>query len=376
MRGRVVIAGAGETAWGKHPGRHRIDLIVEAARAALSEAGVEKGSVGGLFIKMANSEPSFLYGQKVAEALGIKPLMGASLDQGGAAPIALISYAAMAIEAGMIDTALVCYGDTPRTGSRSVYERPRGDGAAYGMYSSASGYAFIHQAYRQRYGVPDEVFGKLVVQTRANGAANPAAQLRLPLTLDDYLDGPRTIDPMRRDDMCLLSDGAAAVLLMSRERVKSLGCTNAVPVLGFGQGQESWDVHLRTDLTTSRAKDSAAMAFRMAGLGPDDIDVAQLYDCFSVVPLITLEDYGFAKPGQAGAMVSEGRTAADGGLALNTGGGLLSHSGSPGLPLVIEAVRQMQGGAATQARSPRAAIVSNQGGAMQTHATLILGAPQ
>jgi acetyl-CoA acetyltransferase len=376
MRGRVVIAGAGETAWGKHPGRHRIDLIVEAARAALAEAGVEKGSIGGLFVKMANSEPSFLYGQAVAESMGMKPLMGASLDQGGAAPIALISYAAMAIEAGMINAALVCYGDTPRTGSRSVYERPRGDGAAYGMYSSASGYAFIHQAYRQRYRVPDEAFGRLVVQTRVNGAANPAAQLRLPLTLEDYLNRSRTIEPMRRDDMCLLSDGAAAVLLLSRERAKVMGCTQAVPVLGFGQGQESWDIHLRADLTTSRAKESAAMAFRMAGMGPKDINVAQLYDCFSIVPLITMEDYGFAKPGQAGAMVAEGQTAPDGRLALNTAGGLLSYSGSPGLPLVIEAVRQMQGGAVTQVRSPRAAIVSNQGGAMQTHATLILGTPQ
>jgi acetyl-CoA acetyltransferase len=375
MRGRAVITGVGETAWGKHPGRSRIDLIVEAAQVALAEAGVEKGAVGGLFVKMANSEPSFLYGQAVAEAMGMKPAMGASLDQGGAAPIALISYAAMAIEAGMIDAALVCYGDTPRTGARGVYARPRGVGAAYGMYSSASGYGFIHQAYRQKYSVPDEVFGAIAVQTRANGAANPEAQLRQPLSLDAYLAGPHVIEPMRRDDMCLLSDGAAAVLVMSSDRAKAMGCTWAVPILGFGQGQESWEVHLRDDLTTSEAKTSAQIAYRMAGVGPEDIDVAQLYDCFSVVPLITLEDYGFAKPGHSGAMIAEGATAPGGRLPLNTSGGLLSHTGSPGLPLVIEAVRQMQGRAVTQAQGARKAIVSNQGGAMQTHATLILGEP-
>ena len=159
MRGKVVIAGVGNTRYGKHPGRDRVDLIVEATRAALADAGLSKDMVDGVFVKMANSEPSILYGQKVSEALGLRPKIGCSLDQGGAANIGLITYAAMAIEAGMIDVALVCYGDTARTGSRAVYHRPRGDDAVVGWYSTAAGYALIHQAYRNAYAPRDEEFG-------------------------------------------------------------------------------------------------------------------------------------------------------------------------------------------------------------------------
>jgi acetyl-CoA acetyltransferase len=375
MRGKAVIAGVGHTSWGKHPGRDRIDLIVEACAATLADAGVDKAMVDGVLVKMANSEPSFLYGQKVAEALGLRPKIGASLDQGGAAPAALVAYAAMAIEAGMMDMALICYGDNPRTGSAAVYSRPRGEASIYGWYSTAAGYAMIHQAYRQAYAVPDAHFGAIAVQCRANGAANPQAQLRRPLTLDEYLAAPPMIEPMRREDCCLLSDGAAAILVTSARRARELGLDRSVPVLGFGQGQESWEVHLRPDMTSTMAKASAETAYTMAGLGPRDIDIAQLYDCFSVVPLITMEDYGLAPRGQAGAFALAGGIALDGQLPINTAGGLLSETGSPGLPLIIEGVRQLRGDAALPVKGARTCIVSNQGGSMHTHATLILGEP-
>ncbi|MBM3572104.1 MAG: thiolase family protein, partial [Alphaproteobacteria bacterium] len=159
MRGRAVIAGIGHTAYGKHPGRDRVSLIVEAVRHAVADAGIDKNRIDGVLVKMANSEPSFLYGQRVADALGLRPRLGCSLDQGGAANIALISYAAMAVEAGQCEFAVVCYGDTPRTGSRAVFHRPRGDDAIYGWFSVAAGYALIHQAYRHAHHVPDQGFG-------------------------------------------------------------------------------------------------------------------------------------------------------------------------------------------------------------------------
>jgi len=373
MRGRVVIAGVGETAWGKHPGRDRIDLITEATAAAIVDAGIAKDMIDGVLVKMANSEPSFLYGQQVAEALGLKPRVGASLDQGGAAPAALIAYAAMAIEAGLMDVCLICYGDTPRTGSRAVYSRPRGAEAAYGWYSTAAGYAMIHQAYRQMYNIPDAHFGAVAVNARANGAANPKAQLRAALTIEDYLASPYMIEPLRKDDCCLLSDGAAAVVVMSTARAAKQGITHAVPVLGFGQGQESWEIHLRNDLTRTMAEASAAAAFKMAGLARKDIDVAQLYDCFTIVPLLTLEDYGFVPRGHAAAFAADNGFGTTGRLPSNTSGGLLSQSGSPGLPLIIEGVRQMRGAANLQVKNARTCIVSNQGGSMHTHSTLILG---
>lgn len=373
MRGRSVIAGVGHTAYGKHPGRDRVSLIVEAVRNALADAGIEKQRVDGVLVKMANAEPSILYGQKVAEALGLKPKLGCSLDQGGAANVALISYAAMAIDAGLMDVAVVCYGDTPRTGTRSVYHRPRGDDAVYGWYSTAAGYALIHQRYRQQYAIADEQFGAVAVQCRSNGARNPNAHLRKPISLDEYMSSPYLVEPLRRDDCCLVSDGAAAVVVMSARLAGELGIDRAVPILGFGQAQESWDVQYRASLTETVAADSASIALRMAGLTHADIGVAQLYDCFTVTPLLTLEDYGFCKRGQAGAFAAEGAIAPDGRLPLNTSGGLLSETGTPGLQLVIEGVRQMRGDATLQVGGDKACIVSNQGGTMHTHATLILG---
>ncbi len=375
MRGRTVIAGVGHTRYGKHPGRDRIDLIVEAARKAVTDAGIEKTQLDGVLVKMANSAPSILYGQKVAEALGLRPRVGGALDQGGAANISLISYAAMAIEAGLMEMALVCYGDTPRTGSRAVYHRPRGDDAVYGWYATAAGYAMIHQAYKQRYATPDAHFGAIAVQARANGLENPEGHLRQALSMEAYLEGRALIEPLRRDDCCLVSDGGAAVIVTSAERARALGIDKAVPILGFGQGQESWDVHLRPDLTHTMAEASAETAFAMAGLGPTDIDVAQLYDCFTVTVLQTLEDYGLAPRGQAGAFALAEGIGPEGRLPLNTSGGLLSESGTPGLQLVIEGARQMRGDARLQVKDPRACIVSNQGGSMHTHATLILGHP-
>lgn len=376
MRGRAVIAGVGHTRYGKHPGRERIGLIVEAARAAIGDAGLDKEQIDGVLVKMANSAPSILYGQKVAEALGLRPKVGCSLDQGGAANIALISYAAMAIDAGLMEMALVCYGDTPRTGGRAVYHRPRGDDALYGWYSTAAGYALIHQAYRQQYECRDEHFGAIAVQCRANALDNLDAHLRQPLTMDDYLAGGYLVEPMRRDDCCLVSDGGAAVIVTSAERASALGIDKAVPILGFGQGQESWEVHLRRDMTRTMAETSAQTAYRMAGLSAEDIDLAQLYDCFTVTVLLTMEDYGLAPRGGAGAFALSEGISAEGALPLNTSGGLLAESGTPGLQLIIEGARQMRGDARLQVSNAETCIVSNQGGSMHTHATLILGQPQ
>ncbi len=374
MRGKVVIAGVGNTVYGRHPGRDKVDLIVEAAREAIGDASMAKDEIDGVFVKIANAAPTVLYGQKVSEALGLQPTIGCALDQGGAANIGLITYAALAIRAGIIRNALICYGDTARTGSHAVYHRPRGDDAIMGWYATAAGYAMIHQAYRQRYKSCDEHFGAVAVAARDHGARNPKAQLRKPLTMEAYLAGSYVVEPMRRDDMCLLSDGAAAILLMSATDARRRGCVRAVPVLGLGQGQESWEVHLRPDLLSTRAADSAEMAFTRAGIRRDEISFAQLYDCFTITVLQTIEDYGLAPRGQAGARALAEGLGVDGWLPLNTSGGLLSESGTPGLQLIIEAVRQLRGEAHVQVKSPRYGLVSNQGGSMHTHATLILGA--
>ena len=181
------------------------------------------------------------------------------------------------------------------------------------------------------------------------------------------------VEPLRRDDCCLVSDGGAAVVVMSAKRARQLGVPNPVPILGFGGGQTSWEVAQRPTLTETAAKVSAATAFEMAGLGPGDIDCAQLYDCFSFVPLMTLEDYGFCKKGEGGRFVEGGRIEIGGELPLNTSGGLMSETGMPGMQLVLEAVRQIRGTSSSQVDGASTCIVSNQGGVMHTHSTLIVG---
>lgn len=375
MRGKVVIAGVGHTAFGKLPGRSTISLNIEAIRKALVDAGVDKGQVDGLFAKAPTSKFEMMYAQKLAEALGIVPRIGGVWDQGGASNIGMISYATMAIEAGQCEIAVVALADNPATGTRQAYEKSYGDDGSglFGWFGTPAGYAMIAQRHMGQYGTTSDQLGAIAVACRKHGANNPHAQLRKPLTLEQYRQSRLIVEPLRRDDCCLVSDGAAAVVLMSERRARELKVAKPVPVLGFGQGQTSWEVALRPDLTTTAARISAETAFAMAGLRPTDIDVAQIYDCFTIAVLMTLEDYGFCAKGEGGRFVEGGRIEIGGELPVNTAGGLLSETGMPGLQLVIEGVRQMRGESSSQVPGARTCVVSNQGGIMHTHSTLILG---
>ena len=375
LSGKAVIAGIGHTAFGKLPGRSTVSLNVEAIRKALVDAGVEKREVDALFVKAPTSRFEMMYGQKLAEALGIQPKIGGIWDNAGASNNAMIGYAAMAIDAGQCKVAIVCLADNPATGTRQAYEKSYGadDSAVFGWFSVPAGYAMLAQRHLQQYGTPIDGLGAIAMASRNHGAKNPHAQLRKPLTLEAYRAAKLLIEPFRRDDCCLVSDGAAAVVVMSAERAKQLAVAKPVAVLGFGQGQTSWDVALRPDLTTTAAKTSAATAFAMAQLAPRDIDVAQIYDCFTICALMTLEDYGFCAKGEGGHWVQGGRIELGGELPINTSGGLLSETGMPGLQLVLEGVRQLRGDSVNQVRDARKCVVSGQGGIMHTHATLILG---
>ena len=373
MRGKTVIAGAGHTAFGKHPGRGTISLNVEAIRKALEDARIEKSVVDALFVKVPTSRFEAMYGQKLAEAIGIQPRVGGVWDQGGAANISMISFVAMSIDAGLCEVAVVSLADNPKTGTRQAYEKAGGDDAAYGWFGIPAGYAMIAQRHMAEFGTRSEQLGAIAMACRNHGAQNPSAQLRLPLTLDRYMDSPYVVEPLRRDDICLVSDGAAAVVVMSAKRAQELGVPAPVPILGFGQGHTSWDVAQRPVLTSTIAASSAKTAFKMAGCGPEHIDVAQIYDCFTIAALMTLEDYGFCKKGEGGPWVEGGRIAHGGELPINTSGGLLSETGMPGMQLIIEGVRQMRGTANLQVAGAEKCVVSNQGGMMHTHATLVLG---
>ena len=373
MAGTSVIAGIGHTAFGKLAGRSTLSLNVEAIRKALADAGVAKSQVDGLFVKCPTSKFEMMYGQKLAETLGIVPRIGGVWDQGGASNLSMIGYASMAIEAGQCDVAVVCLADNPATGSRQAYEKAWGDDSIHGWFSTPAGYAMIARRHMGQFGTTSDQLGAIAVACRKHGAANPNAQLRKPLSLEQYRASRLIVAPLRRDDCCLVSDGAAAVVVMSAQRARELGVAKPVAVLGYGQGQTSWEVAQRADLTTTAAKVSAQTAFTMAGLTPKDIDVAQIYDCFTIAALITLESYGFCKQGEGGKFVEGGRIELGGELPINTSGGLLSETGMPGLQLVIEGVRQMRGDSVNQVKGAKTCVVSNQGGIMHTHSTLLLG---
>lgn len=373
MRGAVVIAGIGHTAFGKLPGRSTTSMNVEASRKALADAGVEKDLVDAVFVKYPTSTFRSMYGQTVAEALGIVPRIGGVWDQGGATNISMISFAAMSIVAGQCEVALVTIADNPRTGTRQAYERGWGDDAVYGWFGTPAGYAMIARRHMEEFGTRSEHLGEIAVAARRHGADNPNAALRKAITLDDYADSRPIVDPFVRDDCCLISDGGAAVVVMSARRATDLGVADPVPILGFGQGQTSWEVAQRPVLTETAATVSAQTAFAMAGIGPSQVDVAQLYDCFTIAPLMTIEDYGFCKKGQGGPFVAGGNVQLGGELPINTSGGLLSETGMPGMQLVIEGVRQVRGTSVNQVEQARNCVVSNQGGVMHTHSTLVLG---
>jgi acetyl-CoA acetyltransferase len=373
MRGHVVIGGIGHTAHGKHPNRTPLSLNVEASRNALRDAGVAKDEVDAVFVKYPTSSYEPMYGQKVAESLGLQPRIGGVWDQGGAANIAMISHAAMAIEHGQCEVALVTTADNPRTGTRQAYERGWGDDAIHGWFGTPAGYAMIARRHMEEFGTTHEQLGAVAMACRRHGANNPDAHLQAPLTMDEYLDSPWVVDPLRRADCCLISDGGGAVVLMSARRAAKAGLDAPVPILGFGQGQTSWEVPQRPTLTQTQAVVSAATAFEMAGLRPADVDVAQFYDCFTITVPLTLEDYGFCAKGDGGKFVEDGGIEVGGALPVNTSGGLLSETGMPGMQLVIEGVRQVRGTSTNQVAGASTAIVSNQGGIMHTHSTLILG---
>ncbi len=368
-----MIAGIGATAFGKHPGRDSVSLNVEAIRRALEDAGIDKGEVDGLFLKPPTSDPQMLYATKVAAALSLQPKLGGAWDQGGAANATLVSYACMAIAAGQCEVAVVSFADTPRTGSSAVYSRPRGDDALYGWFGTLPGYAMIMQRHIAEHGTPPEAFAEIAMAARAHGANNPKAQVQNPLDLESYLAAKPLVAPLRRDDCTLISDGGAAVVVMSARRAAQKRVAAPVPILGWGYGQTFWEVAQRPDMTTTMAKTSGATAFKMAGIAPKDVDVVQLYDCFTIAALMTLEDYGFCQKGHAADFVRDGALRVGGELPFNTSGGLLSETGMPGMQLIHEGVRQMRGSSPNQVQGARNCVISNQGGVMQTHSTLVLG---
>ncbi|HUR03130.1 MAG TPA: acetyl-CoA acetyltransferase, partial [Nonomuraea sp.] len=350
FRDRTAVVGVGYTPFTKDSGVSTLTLACRAILAALDDAGLGPGDVEGLATHRVgdSAAPSL-----VGPALGMAdPSWYLDHFGGGSVSHAVVAQAALAVAAGVAET-VVCY---RAINARSEF-RMGGTGrglpvspevqyqAPYGYFAPPQQYAMYAQAHMQKYGTKAEHFGRLAVTQRANAVKNPRALMRTPITLDDYLASRWIAEPFRLLDCCLETDGACALVVTTADRARSL---RRPPVLISGAAWGGGDSHLsggRADPTTTAAAALAPRLYAQAGLGPPDIDVAELYDCFTYSVIVQLEDYGFCAKGEGGPYVASGATALDGPLPVNTHGGFLSEGYVHGINHITEAVSQLRGDA-------------------------------
>ena len=372
LRNRYCIVGVGNTAYGKNPGVSQVAHNILAIRSALEDAGLEAKQLDGILTKAPTSTFPMLWGPKIAEALRVQPKVTGTIDQAGASNIGLIQYAVSAIELGQAEYIAISYGDNPRTGTRASYARPRGEDALAGLFGAPSSYAMVAKRHMYEYGTTPEQLANVAIAHRTHASMNPGAQFQELFTLEEYLASRWVAEPFRLLDCCPVSDGGAAYIITTEENAKQLN-KDPIYIEGIGQGHPSWDFFRRPELATSGAAVAGKMAFDSAQMTTDDVDFCEIYDCFTIVPLISLEEYGFVKKGEGGSFYEEKRTHIGGELPCNTSGGLLSETGMPGTQLVVEAVRQLRGECENrQVEGAEVGLVSQQGGIMTTHAAMLL----
>jgi len=377
LRNKVAIVGVGEVAIPKS-GRSILSLEAEAAKLALEDAGLTKEDVDGLLTAYVLEEPYLIPSNIFAEYFGLSPKYNNTLNVGGATACAMVAHAASAIAAGLCETVLIAAGSNRASGigrdrtigmltvaSHPQFENPYGP-LVPGMYALAA------QRHMYEYGTTSEQLAAIAVAERKHARLKPGAAMQQPLTVDDVLSSRMVSSPLRVLDCCLVTDWGGAVIVTSAERARDLR-QPPVYLLGLGEGYTHEYISQAPSLTSFASKLSAERAFRMACLTPQDVDVAQLYDCFTITVLIELEDMGFCPKGEWGRFVEGGRIELGGELPLNTNGGMLSFS-TGWIFHTTEAVSQLRGQAGPrQVKGAKVAIVHGNGGIFSTHCTLLLG---
>ena len=382
---RCSIVGIGESAVGKVLDRSALQLQADATTAALMDAGLTIADIDGVITTPVRVEAWNMPCGVVASYLGIRPSYLLTVDLAGASGAAMIHHAAMAIAAGQCTTVLCVAGQnllSNRSRSHAVKTMAE-SGAAHPQFEVpygplvASNYALIARRHMHEYGTTEEQMAEVAVTMRKHASLNPNAHKRDLISVSDVLKSPMITSPLKILDCALVSDGAAAAIVTSVDRARDLRQKPAC-LLGQGYGLRHSYIGETLNVTSSGAVDSGRKAFAMAGLKHSDIDVAELYDCFTITVIIELEDLGFCKKGEGGAFVQGGRIGLEGELPVTTHGGLLSggHCGvGGGFFHVLEAVRQIRGSAgARQIGNAETVLVHGNGGTIAIHCTLILGA--
>jgi acetyl-CoA acetyltransferase len=377
-RGQAAVVGIGETKVGKHPGSTVMQLQTEAARLAISDSGLDAREIDALFAKPMNEEPVFLYSIALADHMGLRPSYTLAVDAGGTACVTMLSMACAGIAAGLFNVALCVAGAPDATFRRRLqgvgmhrggeeWEHPSGS------FGAPPKFAEVAQRHMRRYGTTSEQLAEIAVSTRYHASLNDNAYKRDLIDVNDVLESRWIAEPLHMLDCAMPIDGAGAFIVARSDRARDLRHPPAF-VLGLG----GHVTHRFPSATPADQEfpvaESARQAFTMAQLRPADIDVAELYDCFTITTLVQLENVGFCEPGEGGAFVGDGRIRIGGALPVNTHGGLLSQGHVDGMLHILEGVRQIRGQAgAHQVPDCRVALVTGVGGTISSHGTVILG---
>jgi acetyl-CoA C-acetyltransferase len=362
---------------------HPFALQMECVTGALADAGLKLSDVDGLCVAAGDwAEGGGVSSlTEFAEYAGITPTYFDSTDVGGCSYIVHAGHAAAAIASGLAEVVVISYASCPRwwplnTPSFDPFVLPAGPGQFELPFGPTliSAYAMFAQRHMALYGTTREQMAKVAVTFRQHAANNPDARFRTPLGVEDVLASPVIASPLNKLDCCVVTDGGGAIVMTSRERARDCR-SRPVQLAGFGSAAARTQLsQIDLDLATPAAI-SGPRAFAMAGLGHDDIDVAQLYDAFTITPMLALEDLGFCAKGESGGFVEDGHLSIGGRLPCNTDGGGLSsnHPGKRGIFTLIEGVRQLRGeGPGVQVPDAEVALVHGLGGTFCAAATAIL----
>jgi acetyl-CoA acetyltransferase len=374
-RGRTAIAGVATYGLGEAPGYSSIELAAKAGLLAVADAGLTLPEVDALFICLPDD--SFA-GLSFAQYLGLSPRFTDNNRTGGSAFMSHVATAAMMLDAGYIDCALIAYGSNQRSGGGKLATPFKSNAweAPYRPLFPVSSYALAAARHFHEFGTTREQLAAVAVSARGWANTNPEAFAKGPLMIEDCLAARMISSPLGARDCCLVTDGAAAIVMTRTDRAQDLAKR---PVAVLGAAAATWysAISQAADLTTTAAAESGPRAYAMAGVGPHDIDVVQLYDAFTINPILFLEDLGFCPKGEGGRFVADGRIGPGGERPVNTDGGGLScaHPGMYGLLAIAEAARQLRGEAANQLPRAEVALAHGNGGTLSSQATVILGGP-
>jgi acetyl-CoA acetyltransferase len=359
---------------GESPGYSSFDLAAQASLRALSQVGLRPKDVDGLFVCVMDET---LAGLNFAEYLGINPRFTDNSRTGGSSFQIHASVAALALAAGQCDVALIAYGSNQRSTAGKLVgsSRPSPWESPYRPLRPISSYALAAARHMHEFGTTREHMGAVALAARKWAQLNPEAVMRGDLTMADYLAARLVADPFGLRDCCLVTDGAAAVVMVRADRARDL-CRRPAYLLGAAHETTHREIANMPSLTTTGVKAAASRAFAQARLGPADVNVVELYDAFTINTILFLEDMGFCPKGEGGRFVSDGRIAPGGSLPVNTNGGGLSycHPGMYGLFTMVEATQQIMGLCGPrQIAKVDVAIAQGNGGELSSEAVLVLG---